>query len=129
MSDAPDFVIFPFPEEAEPGWVIFGRSFFLLFPFIAHKNAPPQCQWQLGRTLSESERNYVKAEEPFLEEIEQVIRTLCAEGAVPTPSEMVGYFLGCRCAVLAAFLSKLSIGTADTVLTVVPFPSLPALRV
>ena len=96
------------------------------FAYIPHDDAPPECAWALGATCEETQDNYKRAEAPFIPQIDEVVRTLCKTGSATTASDAVAYFLGLRFIVLDYFFAKFSIHNNPTsVLTIIPFPSLP----
>jgi hypothetical protein len=120
------------PKESEPedNWFTFADWYLGLFPYIEHDEAPPEAAWALSATFEETRENYKQAEAPFVSQIESVIRKLCETGSASAPSKAVAYFLGCRSAVLESFFFKLSIGDSfGRSLTIIPFPSLPRMRV
>jgi hypothetical protein len=118
-------------ERGEPqhNWITFAMCAIGTFGYVSHDEAPPDCAWKLGKTQEETAENFKAAEAPFLVEIENVIHTFCETGSASAPSKAVAYFLGQRSSVLEKFFLKFSVGGKDYHSTVIPFPSLPVLRV
>jgi hypothetical protein len=132
MDDPVFKFTFPYPDR-EQNWTILRESLSTAFPVVPDDQAPPECQFEVGCDVPETIENYQDAEMPYILEIEDVIRTLCATGEATSASKAVAYFLGCRPCGLRLFFAKFCTSNInDEILsfsTIVPFPSLPVLRV
>jgi hypothetical protein len=123
---------FPYPDR-EQNWITLRESLSTAFPLVPDHQAPPECRLEIGRDVAETIENYQHAEMPYKLEIEDMIRTLCATGEATSASKAVAYFLGCRSWALRSFFVKFCASNPSdeilSFLTIVPFPSLPVLRV
>ena len=106
----------------------FAEGFFERFSHDLRAKPPPECKWIVGPTLARIDVDFLRAEAPFIKEIEEVIGAIGNDtsGSVSTETSRGGaYFLGVRSDVIRGFLMELVVGTdphSGSNWTIIPFP-------
>jgi hypothetical protein len=115
----------------EPGhnWNILFCSLIGFFPYVPHDEAPAECAWKVGPTQKRIAEDFLRAEAPFVPEVDRVIQELCSSGSASTDSPAVRYFLGLRAAAVNDFWGKFDVVKDGVASTIIPPSSLPALQV
>jgi hypothetical protein len=94
----------------------------LQFRYIPHDKAPESCRWSIDAEYDHIGDNYRVAEQPFREEVEDCIRSVCTDQPHNELSPEAQYFLGVRASVLQEFVISLGISRGSPIKTVFLHP-------
>jgi hypothetical protein len=94
------------------------------FPYFSLEEAPKACLWQVIRNAeSDPSADLRRAEEPFLQSIEAVIRRFDIDKRLVSPSLEIAYFIGLRAHVASLFLATLSTHGPNDSESIVAYPT------